>query len=77
MVERWGPLRPAERQFFAEWLSQLAAMAEERGVPEGDLATWHALRDPDSSDHPLDRPDAYACEGQIVAVGRVPEDGGS
>ena len=77
MVERWAPLRPAERQFFAEWLSQLAAMAEERGVPEGDLATWHALRDPDSSDHPLDRPDAYACEGQIVAVGRVPEDGGS
>ncbi len=76
MIERWAPLRPAERQFFADWLSYLAGLAEERGAPEEDLATWRVLRDPDSPDHPLDRPDSYACEGQVVATGRVPQDAG-
>ena len=75
MIERWAPLRPAERRFFGDWLSQLAGMAEERGVPEEDLAAWRGLRDPGSPDHPLDRPDSYACEGQVVAVGRVPGGG--
>jgi SAM-dependent methyltransferase len=73
MIERWAPLRPAERQFFADWLSHLAGLAEERGVPAGDLATWRALSYSDSPDHPLDRPDSYMCEGQIVAAGLVPE----
>ena len=77
MIERWAPLRPAERRFFGDWLSELAGMAEERGVPEKDLVAWRALRDPDSPDHPLDRPDSYACEGQVVAVGRVPGGGSS
>lgn len=72
MIERWAPLRPVERRFFADWLSHLAGLAEERGVPEGDLPTWRALRDPDSPGHLLDRPDAYACEGQVVAAGLVP-----
>ncbi len=76
MIERWAPLRSAERRFFADWLSHLAGLAEERGVPEGDLASWQALGDPDSPGHPLDRPDAYACEGQVVAVGRVAEETG-
>ena len=75
MIERWAPLRPAERRFFADWLSYLAGLAEERGVPEADLATWRSLAAPDAPDHPLDRPDSYTCEGQIVAVGRVPRPG--
>ena len=77
MIERWAPLRPVERRFFGDWLSHLAGLAEERGVPEGDLAAWRSLSAPGSPDHPLDRPDAYACEGQVVAAGRVPEDGAS
>ena len=79
MIERWAPLRPAERRFFADWFSHLAGLAEERGVPEADLATWRSLRDPESSGSLLDRPDFYACEAQVVAVGRVPEgpEGGS
>ncbi|WP_166395593.1 class I SAM-dependent methyltransferase [Rubrobacter marinus] len=76
MIERWAPFRPAERRFFGDWLSYLARLAEERGVPGEDLETWRALGDADAPDHPLDRPDAYACEGQVVAVGRVPEAGG-
>ena len=77
MIERWAPLRPVERRFFADWLSHLSGLAEQRGVPEGDLATWRVLRDPDSPEHPLDRPDSYACEGQVVAFGRVPGGGAS
>ena len=72
IIERWAPLRPVERQFFGDWLSYLAALAEERGVPEADLATWRGLRDPAASGGLLDRPDFYVCEGQVVAVGRVP-----
>lgn len=73
MIERWAPLRPVERRFFGDWFSHLAELAEERGVPEEDLAAWRSLRDPDAPDYLLDRPDFYACEGQVVAVGRVPE----
>jgi len=72
LIERWAPLRPVERQFFGEWLAYLAGLAEERGVPETDLATWRAVRNPAASGHLLDHPDFYACEGQVVAVGRVP-----
>ena len=77
MIERWAPLRPVERQFFGDWLSHLAGLAEGRGVPEGDLAAWRSFADPGSPGHPLDRSDAYACEGQVVAVGRVTEGGAS
>lgn len=72
MIERWAPLRPIERQLFAEWFAYLAQMAEERGVPEEDLATWRRLGSPAAPDCLLDAPDFYACEGQVVAVGRVP-----
>ena len=72
MIERWAPLRPVERRFFADWLAHLARLAGERGVPEGDLATWHELLDPGAPDHLVNRPDFYACEGQVVAYGRVP-----
>lgn len=74
MIERWAPLRPVERQLWADWLAFLAGLAEERGVPDADLAAWRALADPDSRDHLVDRPDFYACEGQVVAVGRVGTD---
>jgi ubiquinone/menaquinone biosynthesis C-methylase UbiE len=75
LIERWAPLRTVERQFFGEWLAYLAGLAEERKVPEADLATWLSVRDPAASDHLLDHPEFYACEGQVVAVGRVPGDG--
>jgi ubiquinone/menaquinone biosynthesis C-methylase UbiE len=72
MIERWAPLRPIERQLFAEWFTYLAGLAEERGVPEEDLTTWHRLSDPGAPDYLVDSPDFYACEGQVVAVGHVP-----
>lgn len=75
LIERWAPLRAVERQLFVEWLADLALVAEERGVPETDLVTWHSVRDPTSLDHLVDHPDFYACEGQVVAVGSVASSG--
>ncbi len=72
MIERWAPLRAVERQLFADWFGYLAQLAEERGVPEEDLATWRRLGNPAAPDYLLDAPDFYACEGQVVAVGHVP-----
>ncbi len=72
MIERWAPLRPVERQLWSEWLAFLAGLAEERGVPAEDLGAWQALAAPDAPDNILNHPDLYTCEGQVVAVGRVP-----
>lgn len=72
LIERWAPLRPVERALWADWLRHLAAAAEARGVEPGALAAWRAVADPDRPGHPLDAPDAYTCEGQVVAVGTVP-----
>ena len=75
LIERWAPLRPVERQFFGDWLAYLAGLAEERGVPKADLVAWRSVRDPHAPDYLLDHPEFYACEGQVVAVGRVPGGG--
>jgi len=72
MIERWAPLLPAERQLWSEWMTFLAGLAEERGVPDEDLAAWRALKTPDSPDNVLNHPDLYTSEGQVIAVGRVP-----
>jgi arsenite methyltransferase len=72
LIERWAPLRPVERRLWADWLAFLAGLAEERGVPEEDLRTWRALGDADAPGHILNHPEFYSCEGQVVAVGRVP-----
>ncbi len=76
LIERWAPLRAVERQLFGDWLGYLADLAEERGVPEADLETWRAVRDPAAPEYLPDHPEFYACEGQVVAVGRVPGGGG-
>ena len=72
LIERWAPLRPVEHRLWAEWLAYLAELAEQRGVPADDLAAWRILRDPAHPRHPLNAGDLYTCEGQTVAVGRVP-----
>jgi SAM-dependent methyltransferase len=72
LIERWAPLRPVERALWADWLRHLAAAAEARVADPDALAAWRAVADPDRPGHPLDAPDAYTCEGQVVAVGTVP-----
>jgi ubiquinone/menaquinone biosynthesis C-methylase UbiE len=74
LIERWSPLRAVERHFWADWLGFLARAAIERGVPAADQEIWRTCLDPAASDHLVDRPDFYGCEGQVVAVGHVPDE---
>ena len=73
MIERWAPLRPVERQLWSEWLAFLGGLAEDRGVPAADLEAWRTLATPDAPGNILNHPELYTCEGQVVAVGRVPD----
>lgn len=72
LIERWQPLRPVERRLWADWLAHPAALAEARGLEPTELTAWRAVADADAPGHPLNRPDCYLCEGQVLAVGRVP-----
>jgi hypothetical protein len=69
LIERWAPLRPVEREFFAQWFEYLADLAERVAVPSADREQWRRLAGGDL----LDDPELYVSEGQVVAVGRVPE----
>jgi SAM-dependent methyltransferase len=71
LIERWAPLRSVENQLFREWLAYLASVAAEVDLPEGDAAEWHRYADSAASLHPVEASDFYACEGQVVTVGRV------
>ena len=71
LIERPAPLRPVEREFYAEWITYLAEIAEERGVPDEDLAAWRSMVGEDGGRSFVSRPDFYACELQVVAVGTV------
>lgn len=74
LIERWAPLKAHERLFFGEWLSFLAEVASRQALPPQDLAAWSRLRDPGDPDHPLNDPDFYLCEGQVLAVGHKAAD---
>lgn len=73
LIERWQPLRPTERRLWTDWLAHLAALAETRGLVGEELAAWEAVADASTPGHPLNDPSCYLCEGQVLAVGRVPE----
>ena len=75
LIERRNPLRPVERTYIGNLLATHANLAIERNPgrhSEEDLALWRILQDPDAANHPLNSPDFYWCEGQAVAVARVP-----
>ena len=77
LIERWAPLRPAERQFLLEVLPYFAAVARRAGLPAADVAFWEGLADPAAPGSPLSQPDFYYREGHVVAVGRVPQRAGA
>ena len=72
LIERWAPLTTVERTLWQEWMALFARLAEERGVPEADLPIWRRLADPDAAENPINAPDFYCCEGQVVCVGVAP-----
>lgn len=72
-IELRAPLRPVQYQFLKQLFADFAGMvAAGRSVLEEDRAAWAMLGDPDHPDHPLNHPDLYYREGQMLAVGRVP-----
>jgi ubiquinone/menaquinone biosynthesis C-methylase UbiE len=72
LVERWSPLRHAEREYLADGLAIVADLALRLPLPAADRATWERLADPVSRATFLDRPDLYFREAHVLAVGRVP-----
>lgn len=75
-IEYWSPLDAPALRLWSGWLPYLASLAEEHKVAESDLELWRALADPEQAASFVRRPDFYACELQVLAVGRVPVEGG-
>ncbi len=68
-IEYQGPLEGPALRFWSAWLPYLAGLAAEKGVPEGDLATWAEVADPEAAAAYVRRPEFYGCELQVLAVG--------
>jgi hypothetical protein len=68
LIERWAPLTEPEGALYRDWLGFLARRAEETDLEPADLRAWRALAD----GRVVERDDFYACEGQALAIGRVP-----
>ncbi|PSL48645.1 methyltransferase family protein [Saccharothrix carnea] len=68
LIEHHAPLSAAAREFYPAACAQFAPKALELGLS----AQWQRYLDPDADDHPLNGPDGYICEGNVLAVGRVP-----
>jgi len=72
-IERWSPFAPAEQQVLCESLTFLGAMAEPYGLSAADQDIWAQVSNPSSPANPINSPEGYYREGNILAVGRVPE----
>ncbi|MCX4824948.1 class I SAM-dependent methyltransferase [Streptomyces sp. NBC_01142] len=71
LIEHHAPLSPAAQEFYKSACAQLAGQALQLGLS----AQWQRYLDPGSSAHPLDDPDGYISEGNVLAVGSVPHTG--
>ncbi|MFF8974793.1 class I SAM-dependent methyltransferase [Streptomyces sp. NPDC014995] len=67
LIEHHAPLTPAARDFYTAACAQIARQALDLGLSE----EWHRFTDPRSPHHPLDDPDGYISEGNVLAVGTV------
>lgn len=72
LIERCAPLTPLYRQLWEQYLARFAHRAAEYNLPAGDMEFWMAMLDPAGLAGLLDDPDLYFCEGNTLAVGRVP-----
>lgn len=72
-IERFAPfdtaMKEGAKMGFRLFAQSAAALPD---LSEADQAAWRALGDPDSADNPFNSPDAYICEANILAIGRVP-----
>ncbi|BFV55549.1 hypothetical protein KCMC57_up06530 [Kitasatospora sp. CMC57] len=69
LIEHHAPLGPDAHAFYTTACTQLAQQADHLGLAEGWLPY---LRSPEDPGHPLNHPDAYISEGNVLATGLVP-----
>jgi ubiquinone/menaquinone biosynthesis C-methylase UbiE len=68
LIEHYAPLSEAARAFYKPSCASLAAQARALGLsPE-----WDRFADPDGPANPLEDPDGYISEGNVLAVGIAP-----
>ncbi|MGW1836507.1 class I SAM-dependent methyltransferase [Streptomyces sp. BBFR2] len=68
LIEHHAPLTPAAQDFYKAACARLAGQALALGLGDG----WRPFADPAGPAHPLDDPDGYISEGNVLAVGTVP-----
>ena len=64
LSEHHAPFSPAERLYYGQACARLAEQAQ-------GAADWQPYLSPDHPDNPLNAPDAYICEGSVLATGRA------
>ena len=69
VIEHFAPLSPAAQHFYGSSCAQLARQAIRLHAP----GRWTPYLNPDDPANPLNHPQAYISEGNVLAVGRVPE----
>ncbi|MFJ9693240.1 AMP-binding protein [Kitasatospora sp. NPDC101183] len=68
LIEHHAPLTPAAAGFYKAACARLASQALSLGLDD----EWRRFADRAAPDHPLDDPDGYVSEGNVLAVGTVP-----
>ncbi|MEU6053770.1 methyltransferase domain-containing protein [Streptomyces xanthochromogenes] len=68
LIEHHAPLTPAAQDYYKAACAQLARQALVSD-PDGP---WQRFADPAGPAHPLDDPDGYISEGNVLALGTVP-----
>ncbi|BAJ25910.1 MULTISPECIES: class I SAM-dependent methyltransferase [Kitasatospora] len=69
LIEHHAPLSPDALDFYTQACDRLARQAEQLGLSQ----EWQRLRhDKDSPQHPLNHPDGYISEGNVLALATVP-----
>jgi len=73
LIERYAPHRPVERRFMADYYRTMAAGAALNRLPDEAASEWAWLGA--HADAWVAAPDHYFREGNVLAVGRVPDAG--
>lgn len=69
LIEHYAPLETAVLRFYGQACARIAEQAMRLGLGE----EWRPLLDPEGETHPLRDPSGYLSEGNVIAIGRVPQ----
>jgi ubiquinone/menaquinone biosynthesis C-methylase UbiE len=72
LLEFSSPLSSLARQQWRTYLAVMAKATEGLELPAEDTSFWTGVRDTNKAEEFMDDPDFSICEGNTLAVGRVP-----